>query len=47
MSGQTHLTKNGPVNNANNVASCIMPTFNSSKNQAWSPAVFQNSPIPL
>jgi len=45
-SGQTHLTKNTRVKNANNAASCVVPTFNGSKNPVRSPAVSQNSLIP-
>jgi len=46
-SGQLHLTKNAPVKNASNAASCVTPTFNGSKNRARSPtwAVSQNFPL--
>lgn len=45
-SGQTHLTKNTRVKNANNAASCVVPTFNGSENRFRSPAVSQNFLIP-
>jgi len=46
-SGQTHLTKNALVENANNAVSCVVPTFNGSKNRARSPAAFPTFLIPL
>jgi hypothetical protein len=47
VSGQTHLTKNVLVENANNDALCVVPTFNGSKNRARSPAAFPTLRIPL
>jgi len=46
-SGQTHLTKNALVEDANNAASYAVPTFNGSKNRARSPTAFPTFRIPL
>ena len=44
-SGQNHLAKNTLVENANNATSCVIPTFNSSKNWAR-PCHIPNFPHP-
>jgi len=46
-SGQTYLTKNALVENANNAAPCVVSTFNGSENRARSPAAFPTFLIPL